>query len=131
MQRLQNFAAKVALGRAAKHDHVTPYLKELGWLKISQKHNFELGIIVYNVINTILPQWLLTLLTVSDMNEHDVNTRQKQYLYVPKCNTSLGSKSLQVAGPSFWNTLHNDVKEAHSLPSFKNCFKMHLLRHQF
>ncbi len=31
VQKLQNFAAKVALGGAAKHEHVTPYLKELGW----------------------------------------------------------------------------------------------------
>ena len=50
----------------------------------------ELGIIVYNVINKRLPQWLFTLPTVSDMNEHDVNTRQQQHLYVPKCNTCLG-----------------------------------------
>ncbi len=30
VQKTQNFAAKVALGRTAKHDHVTPYFKELG-----------------------------------------------------------------------------------------------------
>ena len=113
VQRLQNFAAKVAFGGAAKHNHVNLYLKELAWLKISQKHYFELGVTVYNII---------TLPTVSDMNEHDVNTRQQQQLYVPKYNTCLGSKSLQVAGPSFLDTLHNDVKEANSLPSFKNMF---------
>ena len=36
----QNFSTKVPLGGAAKYDHVTPYLKELEWLKISQKHYF-------------------------------------------------------------------------------------------
>ena len=56
MQRLQNFVAKVVLGGAAKHGHITPYLKELGWLKISHKYYFELGIIVYNVINKKIPQ---------------------------------------------------------------------------
>ncbi len=30
VQSLQNFAAKVALEGVAKHEHVTPYLKELG-----------------------------------------------------------------------------------------------------
>ena len=29
VQKLQNFAAKVVLGGAAKHGHVTPYMKEL------------------------------------------------------------------------------------------------------
>ncbi len=49
VQRVQNIAAKVALGGAAQHDHVTPYLKELGWLKI--KYYYELGIVLHNIIN--------------------------------------------------------------------------------
>ena len=54
LQTLQKFVAKVALGGAAKH--VTPYLKELEWFKISQKHYIELSVIVYNVINKTLLQ---------------------------------------------------------------------------
>ncbi len=78
VQKIQNFAAKVALGGAAKHDHVTPYLKELGWLKVKQKYYFELGVAVYNIINQRVPHWLLSLPRVSDVNEHTVNTRQQQ-----------------------------------------------------
>ena len=37
IQKLQNFAAKVALGGGAKRDHVTPFLRELGWLKVNKK----------------------------------------------------------------------------------------------
>ena len=51
IQKLQNFAAKVAVGGAAKYDHVPPYLKELGWLKVKQKYYFELGKLVYNIMN--------------------------------------------------------------------------------
>lgn len=36
IQKLQNFAAKVALGGAAKHGHVTPFMRGLGWLKIKR-----------------------------------------------------------------------------------------------
>ena len=39
MQKIQNFAAKVALGGAAKSDHVTPFLWALKWMKI--KHQYE------------------------------------------------------------------------------------------
>ena len=39
VQKLQNFAAKVALGGAARSGHVTPFLKELRWLKICQNIN--------------------------------------------------------------------------------------------
>ncbi len=35
-QKLQNFAIKVADGRAQKCDHVTPIFKELEWLNIGR-----------------------------------------------------------------------------------------------
>ncbi len=38
IQKLQSFAAKVTLGGGAKSDHVTPFLRELGWLKINKKY---------------------------------------------------------------------------------------------
>ncbi len=40
IQKLQNFAAKVAVGGARKYDHVSPIIKELRWLKIKEKHVF-------------------------------------------------------------------------------------------
>ncbi len=41
VQKLQNFAAKVAVGGARKYDHVSPIIKELRWLKIKEKHVFD------------------------------------------------------------------------------------------
>ncbi len=38
VQKIQNFAAKVALGGAAQRDHVTPLLRELKWLKINNQY---------------------------------------------------------------------------------------------
>ena len=77
VQKIQNFAAKVALGGAAKHDHVTPCFKELGWLKVKPKFYFELGVAVYNIINKRVPHWLLTLPRVRDVNANIVSTRQQ------------------------------------------------------
>ena len=44
IQKLQNFAAKVALGGAAKSEHATPFLRELKWLKIKQQYKSNLHI---------------------------------------------------------------------------------------
>lgn len=99
VQKWQNFAAKVAFGGAAKRDHVCPYLKELGWLKIKEKYYFEMGVLVNNILSKRFPHWLFTLPRVCDVNENVVNTRQQQ-LYVPKFHTCSGEKSLPVAGPS-------------------------------
>ncbi len=130
-QKLQNFAAKVSLGGATKHDHVTPYLKELGWLKVKQKYYFELGVFVYNIMNKKLPEWLFTLPRVCDVNDHAINTRQQQQLYVPKYLTCLGGKSLTVAGPCLWNSLPSDVLMSNSCSSFKRRLMAHLRHQQF
>lgn len=36
-QKLQNFAAKVAVGGARKYDHVAPFFVELKWLKVKER----------------------------------------------------------------------------------------------
>ena len=59
VQKIQNFAAKVALGGAAKSDHVTPFLKELKWLKITNKYEYETLTLTYRKINHDLLDWLL------------------------------------------------------------------------
>lgn len=130
-KKCNKFAAKVALGGVAKSEHVTPFLKELGWLKINQKYKFEIATTIQNLIYKNLPNWLFPLPSVSDMHVHSVNTRQIKQLHVPRCNTCLGNRSFQVAAPTLWNSLPNDVKHATSLTSFKKRLKIHLLGKQF
>ncbi len=43
VQKLQNFAVRVAMGGAKKYDHVSPFHKELQWLHENQKHVFEVA----------------------------------------------------------------------------------------
>ncbi len=38
IQKLQNFAAKVARGGGARRDPASPFIRELGWLKVYQKY---------------------------------------------------------------------------------------------
>ncbi len=59
-QKLQNSAAKVALGGGPTRDHATPYLKELGWLKLRQKYKFDIGVFIYNIIKGNVPSCVVT-----------------------------------------------------------------------
>lgn len=56
VQQLQNFAPKVALAGAPWSEHVTPYLKDLGWLKITEKHTFEIRVTMYSHLYNDLPK---------------------------------------------------------------------------
>ena len=42
VKRLQNFAARVAVGGVKKHDHVTPLFDRLGWLRMDAKFVFDI-----------------------------------------------------------------------------------------
>ena len=49
-QKLQNFAARVADGRTRKFDHVSPLIKELGWLKIKEKNLYDTYLTVFKIM---------------------------------------------------------------------------------
>ena len=129
IQKLQNFAAKVALGNGAKFDHATPFLRELGWLKVHQKYKYELGIITYNIIHGNIPNHLFYLPRVSDICS--VSTRQQHNVYEPKTNTCTGARSLLVAGPKFWNSLPSSIRNAPSLRTYKKLLFTYLFNKQF
>ena len=131
VQKIQNFAAKVALGGAAKSDHVTPFLKELKWLKINHQHEYEILTLTYRTIKHDLPDWLLPLASVGVSRSHQVNTRQIELLHVPRCNIHLATRSFQVSAPSLWNNLPYVLQHAPSLFTFKSRLKQFLLNRQF
>ena len=129
IQKMQNFAAKVALGGAAKHAHATPFIKELGWLKVVQKYLYELGKMVYNVTKGNVPNHLLSLPSVRDVCP--VNTRQQHQLYVPRTKTLTGARSILVDGPKYWNSLPSNIRCAQSTRSFKKNLSLYLNNEQF
>ena len=120
-QKLQNFAAKIVDGKARKYDHVTPIIKDLGWLPIKDKIRYDTGITIFKYINKIYPDHLLSLPTVSNVNHN--STRQQNNLYIPKFKTDIGARSLQVRGPKLWNDLPHELKLNYSLSVFKH--KLH------
>ncbi len=103
LQKLQNFVTKVAVGGYKRHDHATPVIKELKWLKIKEKVNFDQCLMVHKVIHKHCPEWLITVPSVWQINE--CRTRQNQDLFVPRVKTDNGARSLLVSGPKAWNKL--------------------------
>ena len=124
VQKVQNFAAKVALG-GAKYDHVTPFLRELKWLRVKDKYTYELGLSVYNIINKNVPSWLSSLPTRGETRSR--NTRQEHQLHVPSTRTHMAARSLLVSGPVLWNSLPDSIRNSKSLPTFKKELKNYLL----
>ena len=90
VQKLHNFAAKVADGRARRFDHVTPILKELHWLNMKKNITLNTAVVIFKQINNYYPEQLLSLPTVTNMTCS--RTRQQNDLFVPRVNTQSGCK---------------------------------------
>lgn len=124
-QKLQNFAAKVAVGCYRKYDHVTPIIKELQWLKIKEKHTLEKCATIYKCINNYYPDWYIKFPTV---REHTTsNTRQLNNLHVPRARTDCGARDIAILGPKLWNALPTNVTGSASLHAFKSKLSKFLL----
>ncbi len=91
VQKLQDFANKVADGRAKKYDHVTSLFKELEWLCIKESISFNTAVTTYKQVNNFYPQHAVNLTTVTDMTGS--RTRQQDQLYIPRTNTQSGGRS--------------------------------------
>ena len=127
VQKLLNFAAKVAYGGLRKYDHVSPIFNELGWLKVDQKIFFDLCIAVFKTIKNQTPSWVFSLPSNSSVRE--INTRQNNDLFIPRTTTDVGARSFLVKGPTLWNTLPKEITDIQSINIFKTKLK-HFILHK-
>ncbi|RUM30450.1 MAG: hypothetical protein DSY42_04590 [Aquifex sp.] len=125
VQKLQNFAARVAVGGIKKFDHVSPAYKELKWLKIKQKHTYDICCAMFKVINNVYPDWLYSFLTVHDSTASV--TRQQNNLVVPYSKTETGARAFTVTGPKTWNSLPFNITSTTSHASFKSKLRNFIL----
>ena len=125
VQKLENFAAKVAFGGARKYDHATPILRELKWLNMKCKITLDICIFTYKICNRLLPEWLFSLPTVG--NTVTRNTRQSNNLFIQRTYTDIGARSILVKAPAMYNIIPENIKKSSSLHLFKEKLKTYLL----
>ena len=126
VQRILNFAARVADGSARKYNHITPVLNELKWMKMENVYAFHVCLLVYKVMRGNIPSWLNTLPTVMEMSES--RTRQANDLFVPRTKRDIGKRNMVVKGLMIWNKLPRDIREMEgSLTTFKQALKKFFL----
>ena len=128
IQKLQNFAAKIAIGGARKYDHVTPILKELKWVNIENKILYDICTFTYKVINNVYNENHFCFPTLNDVNIR--LTRQSNDLFIKRTNTDIGTNAISIRGPKLWNTLPADIKDNVSFNGFKSNLTQFLLIRQ-
>lgn len=125
VQKLQNFAARVAVGNIKKYEHVSPAYDELKWLRIKHKRTYDICNVMYKIINGLYPDWLYSFTTVGDSTASV--TRQQNNLAVPRFRTDTGARALAVTGPNIWNSLPHRITSTTSHTTFKTQLRHFLI----
>jgi len=108
---------------------VTPLLREVHWLRMSQRIDYKLAVLVYRCFNGLAPSYLANdLQCVADLDARRcLRSASTSTLVVPvKFPSTVGGRAFPVAAARVWNSLPADVISLLSLSTFKRRLKTEL-----
>lgn len=106
------------------YDHPSePIFKELKWLSIDKRIEYQKSLLMYKCQNEIAPQYLQDLFKFNSSDVYKLRSVTNSNLAIPKPKTEIFKKSFQYSGTLIWNSLPHAVKSCNSLTTFKTkCF---------
>ena len=112
LQHIQNALAQTVV-QAPKFQHITPILKSLHWLKLSEWIEYKIISLTCKILNTTQPSYLYDLVSIQPLHGH--NTRSSPYVILIKPSSSLKvtHRSFRHASPHLWNQLHTSLRIPH------------------
>ena len=110
---------------ARRYGHVTPLLMDLHWLRVPQRIQYKLSVLMYLSLNGAAPRYLTELATtVGSTVRRRLRSASSIDLVMPATRRStIGDRAFAVAGPRAWNSLPPAV---HTYNIFKKDLKSHL-----
>jgi hypothetical protein len=130
LQVIKNNMAR-AITCKRKFDHVTPALHSLHWLKIRQRIDYKIILLIYTALQTGQPQYLQQLLTVQQPRP----TRSGSLVTLACPSTPRlknADRSFHLKAPAIWNALPAHLRQPASSFHTNSCNNLLALpRHQF
>lgn len=133
LQSVLNAAARLVCS-ARKFDHITPLLKDLHWLRIPERIQYRLSLLVFRCLHGQAPRYLADELqrTADVESRRRLRSASTASLVVPATkHKTIGDRAFPVAAAHAWNSLPADVTSLSSLPTFKRRLKTELFKHSF
>jgi len=70
LQHIQNYLARTVV-QAPKFKHITPILKSLHWLKVSERIEYKIISLTYKILNATQPSYLYDLVSIQPPHGHN------------------------------------------------------------
>ena len=129
LQHIQNAAARIIFCQS-KYCHITPLLKELHWLQITEWIDYKIAVIVFCCRKGLAPNYLSTMIVKS--HNRPLRSTTNNNLPVNKFNTTfVNNRSFKALGPRIWNNLPDRLRNIEDINIFKAKLKTFLLRRSY
>jgi hypothetical protein len=127
LQRIQNTAARI-LTRTKKYQHISPIIRSLHWLRVSDRIEYKILSLTYKCIHNMAPEYIKNM--IEPYSPSRVLRSQNQLLLkVPKTKLkTYGDRAFSKCAPALWNSLPHEIKSADTLDTFQSRLKTHFLK---
>ena len=128
LQVAQNSAARV-VSKTKMRDHITPVLRDLHWLPVSERIKHKLLSITYQCIDKSGPEYLSELIS-EYKPERDLRSSSQKLLKIPEKKDVLtktyAERAFTFLSPTLWKPVPLSIKQSITKSSFKSRLKTHL-----
>ena len=131
LQTVQNHAARL-VARIKLREHITPVLRMLHWLPISQRIKYKMLVLTYKCVNKCSsPAYLQDLLNKYKPGRTLRSSEDTTRLHIPSYNNMDGQRSFSICAPKMWNVLPVRLREINNVSMFKKHLKTYLFNEYF
>ena len=109
-----------------KRDSVEEKLKSLHWLKVKERIEFKLCLLIFKAVNGVAPAYLCDLVTFVSSS-----SRRTSSLHLPVGSTRSHPRAFQTIAPKIWNQLPIEIKTCSDVDLFKTLLKTHLFKKSY
>ena len=125
LQNIQNRACRLVFG-LKRRDSVEEKLKSLHWLKVKERIEFKLCLLIFKAVNGVAPAYLCDLVTFVSSS-----SRRTSSLHLPVGSTRSHPRAFQTIAPKIWNQLPIEIKTCSDVDLFKTLLKTHLFKKSY
>lgn len=122
LQRIQNTVTRM-IEQSRRSDHISPILLRLHWLPVKKRIDFKVLLLTYKILHGKAPSYLCEIIHPY-VPARTLRSQQQSLLQVPRTHTQFyGERSLSYYGPTLWNNLPLNTRNAPTVDSFKSLLK--------
>ena len=99
--------------RCSKFVHITPVLRELHWLPVSERIAFKTAVLVYKCLHGLAPSYLINRNVPKTVmpDRQRLRSDDLNLLTVPRSKLTVGSNKFSIIGPTIWNSLPPTLRQ--------------------